>query len=241
MLALKLILSGIIGYLIGNIQTSILISLARHDDIRSHGSGNAGSTNMIRVYGLKYGLLTFFCDFGKAFLAVALAKWVIPLIPGLGSVVDDNMSVYLAAFMVAIGHNFPVFFGFKGGKGVAASFGAVWAVFGMINGDWITPILTTFFGIGLVIVTGIVSIGSLAGALTEFVCTLIVNAVKPDTDAGAIMLAFLLFGLLFLRHTENIVRLLHGEEKKVFKSKKDKEKEAQEAMHTSQDNKKEEN
>ena len=234
MLALKLILCGIIGYFIGNIQTSILISRARHDDIRSHGSGNAGSTNMVRVYGLKYGLLTFFCDFGKVFISVSLAKWIIPLIPGFSGFPDYNIPVYLAAMMTVLGHNFPVFFGFRGGKGVATSFGAVWAVFGMINGDWITPILTTVFGIGLVAITGIVSIGSLTGALTEFVATLVVNARKPELDAGAIVLAFLLFALLFLRHTENIVRLLHGREKKLFKNKKDKEKEAKETAEQSE-------
>ena len=223
MLALKIIISAVVAYLIGNIQTSILISKARHDDIREHGSGNAGSTNMVRVYGLKFGLLTFFCDFAKAFVAVAFARWVLPLIPAFASVNDDLYAVYAAGFAVVLGHNFPVFFGFKGGKGVATSFATIWAVFGMVSGDWITPVLTTVLGIGMVVITGIVSVGSLVGALTEFVCTLVINFTRPAIDAGAILLAFLLFALLFLRHTKNIVRIVHGEEKKLFKSKKEKE------------------
>ena len=221
MLALKIIISAIVAYLIGNIQTSILISKARHDDIREHGSGNAGSTNMVRVYGLKFGLLTFFCDFAKAFAAVAFARWVLPLIPAFGAVNDDLYAVYAAGFAVVLGHNFPVFFCFKGGKGVATSFGVVWAVFGMVCGDWITPVITTVLGIGMVVITGIVSVGSLIGALTEFVCTLVINFTHPVIDAGAILLAFLLFALLFLRHTKNIVRIVHGDEKKLFKSKTD--------------------
>ncbi|MBQ9949526.1 MAG: glycerol-3-phosphate acyltransferase [Clostridia bacterium] len=216
---IKLLICAVFAYLVGNIQTSILISLAKHDDIRTHGSGNAGSTNMVRVYGLKFGLLTFFCDFGKAFIAVAAAKWLIPLIPSSGTDFTQ-IGVYLSGFCVVLGHNFPVFFGFRGGKGVATSFAAVWAVFGMCNGDFIIPILTTVFGIGMVIITGIVSVGSLTGALAEFITALVIYGAKHD--AGACVLALALFLLLFLRHTKNIVRILHGEEKKLFGKKDEK-------------------
>ena len=210
---IKLIISALFAYFLGNIQTSILISRAKHDDIRSHGSGNAGSTNMMRVYGLKFGLLTFLCDSLKAYIAIIAAKWLIPLLPGTTQLYSDAC-IYAAGLFVVLGHNFPVLFGFRGGKGVATSFAAVWAVFGICMQSWIIPILTSVIGLGLVALTGIVSVGSLAGAATEFAVTLFVYA--PQHNSEACLFAFALFLLLFLRHIKNIVRIIHGEEKRIF-------------------------
>lgn len=216
---IAIIISAVFAYLVGNVQMSILISHAKHDDIRTHGSGNAGSTNMVRVYGLKYGLITLFGDIAKSFIAVSVAKWAIPLLPNVTAPYAD-LCIYIAGLFTVLGHNFPVFFGFRGGKGVATSLASVWAVFGMCNGDWIIPILTTVLGVGLIVVTGIVSLGSLFGTAVSFLSALLVYA--PQNNISACLLAFSIFTLIFLRHTKNIVRIIHGEEKKLFKSKKDK-------------------
>lgn len=219
--AIMIITSAIIAYLLGSIQTSILISRGMHDDIRTHGSGNAGSTNMVRVYGIKVGLATFVCDFGKAFLTVAMAKWLLPAIFKIESEAVIESNVYITALMTVLGHNFPVFFGFRGGKGVATSFGMVFAVFGMCMGDWIIPILTAVLGVGMVVVTGIVSVGSLTGAIVQLISALVIYS--KQRNAGACVIAFVLFSLLFLRHGKNIMRILRGEEKKLNFKKSEKQ------------------
>ncbi len=102
---------AIAAYLLGNVQFAIILSKWKyHDDVRKHGSGNAGSTNMLRVFGLKPGLLTFAGDFCKGVLAVLL-----------GRLVAGERGSYVAALFVVLGHDFPVFLQFKGGKGVASN------------------------------------------------------------------------------------------------------------------------
>lgn len=102
----------IVGYLLGNIQTAIIVSRAYyHDDIRNHGSGNAGSTNMVRVYGYGPGAITFAGDFLKAFLGVLI-----------GQLIAGQIGGYIAGLFVVVGHCWPVFDGFRGGKGVASSY-----------------------------------------------------------------------------------------------------------------------
>ena len=221
MVALKIIVCAILSYLAGGIQTSILISKGMHDDIRSHGSGNAGSTNMVRVYGLKAGLLTFVCDFGKAFLAVGIGCLFNLFIKS--SAMLNDLTVYACGLTVVLGHNYPIFFDFKGGKGVATSFAVVWAVFGLYKGIWIIPILTTVLGIGMLAVTGIVSVGSITGAATEFISSVIIFSQIDRFDVGACVLAFILFALLCLRHTKNIMRIMKGEEKKLSLKHKNKQ------------------
>ena len=99
------------GYVLGNFQTAILISKrAFHDDVREHGSGNAGTTNMIRVFGMKPGIVTFIGDCAKAIAGVLLGRLIMGTLGG-----------YIAGLFVIVGHCWPVFAGFRGGKGVASS------------------------------------------------------------------------------------------------------------------------
>ena len=149
--SVKLILTLVIGYLLGSISTGVIVSrVFGHKDIRSEGSGNSGTTNMLRVMGKKYALLTFAGDLLKGIVAVLIGKaW-------LGTQAGE----IVGAFGAILGHNFPLYFGFKGGKGIATSFGCLLIVF---------PVQTLCaFGVFLLIValTRYVSAGSLGAAVT---------------------------------------------------------------------------
>ena len=192
--------SIIVGYLLGNIQTAIIVSRAYyHDDIRNHGSGNAGSTNMVRVYGYGPGAITFAGDFTKAFLGVLL-----------GQLVAGEIGGYLAGLFVVIGHCWPVFDGFRGGKGVASSYSI--AIFTFPLG-----------ALGAILIGGLIllinkkmSIMSLAAMLLFFLATIVFRL----NDLPLVILAGLLTIVVFVRHTENIQRLIHGEEQRLRKEGK---------------------
>lgn len=185
----------LIGYLCGNFQTSLLISRGYyHDDVRLHGSGNAGSTNMVRVFGFKPGALTFAGDFSKAIVAVLIGRLLMGTLGG-----------YIAALCTVIGHCFPVFAGFRGGKGVASSFAIAWLTFPL------GAAITTAVVIAVLLCTKKISLGSLLGILTFFITVLLLQW----TDRVLVILAFLLTLIIYLRHKDNIRRLLRGEEKSI--------------------------
>lgn len=190
----------LIGYLLGNIQTAIIVSRAYyHDDVRNHGSGNAGSTNMVRVYGYGPGAITFAGDFVKAFLGVLL-----------GQLVCGEIGGYLAGLFVVVGHCWPVFDGFRGGKGVASSYSI--AIFTFPLG-----------ALGAILIGGLIllinkkmSIMSLAAMLLFFLSTLVFRI----DDLPLVILAGLLTIVVFVLHIDNIQRLLHGEEQRLRKEGK---------------------
>ena len=189
-----------IGYLFGNIQTAIIVSRAYyHDDVRNHGSGNAGSTNMVRVFGYGPGAITFAGDFTKAFLGVLL-----------GQLVCGEIGGYIAGFFVVIGHCWPMFAGFRGGKGVASSYSI--AIFTFPLG---AAIALAVGGI-ILLLNKKMSIMSLTAMLIFFITTLIFRL----NDLPLIILAGLLTMIVFIRHTENIQRLVHGEEQRLRKEGK---------------------
>lgn len=187
----------LIGYLLGNIQTAIIVSRAYfHDDVRNHGSGNAGSTNMVRVYGYGPGAITFAGDFLKAFLAVLLGQFLCGQVGG-----------YIAGLFVVVGHCWPVFDGFRGGKGVASSYSV--AIFTFPLG-----------ALGAIAIGGIIllinkkmSIMSLAAMLLFFAAALIFRF----GNLPLVVLAGLLAVVVFIRHADNIKRLIHGEEQRLRK------------------------
>ena len=187
----------IVGYLLGNIQTAIIVSRAYyHDDIRNHGSGNAGSTNMVRVYGYGPGAITFAGDFIKAFLGVLL-----------GQLVAGQIGGYIAGLFVVVGHCWPAFDGFRGGKGVASSYSI--AIFTFPLG-----------ALGAILIGGVIlltnkkmSIMSLAVMVLFFLSTLIFQL----DNLPLVILAGLLMIVVFVRHIENIRRLIHGEEQSLRK------------------------
>lgn len=187
----------LIGYLLGNIQTAIIVSRAYyHDDIRNHGSGNAGSTNMVRVYGYGPGAITFAGDFIKAFLSVLL-----------GQLLAGQIGGYVAGLFVVVGHCWPVFDGFRGGKGVASSYSV--AIFTFPLG----ALGAILIGGAILLINKKMSIMSLAAMLLFFLATLIFQL----GNLPLVILAGLLMVVVFVRHTENIQRLIHGEEQRLRK------------------------
>lgn len=190
-----LLLSGVAGYLLGNIQSAVLISKKRfHDDVRNHGSGNAGSTNMMRVFGLKPGLATFAGDSLKAIVGVLV-----------GRLLCGQLGGYVGGLFVVVGHCWPFFAGFRGGKGVASSYAIAWMTFPP------GAAITTAVIVVVFILTKRVSVMSLVGTLA-FVLSTILFGGNPLLVA----LALALFAIVYTRHIDNIKRILRGEEGKLI-------------------------
>ena len=193
----------IIAYLLGNISTSYIISKrVAGVDIRTQGSGNAGSTNVLRTLGKKAGLITFIGDLLKGIVAVLIAEMIAKI-----TNVDIITAGYIGVVGVVCGHNWPSFLGFRGGKGVATSLGSMIAV---------NPIIAlTCFGIFLVIVaiTKYVSLGSVLSISMSPIFMLILQ-----NDKGLLATLFLTLSVIYT-HRENIKRLVNGTERKIGQKK----------------------
>ena len=219
MLALYVILGAIIGYLFGSISVSVIISkVAFKGDVREHGSGNAGATNMARVYGISGGLLVLLGDFLKTIVACTVALLICEQ-------KYDEFCLMATGIGCVLGHAYPVFFGFKGGKGVTV--GAAVAL--MI--DWKVLAFIVIVFVVTFILTHIVSISSVMGAIGLVTITTvcyILNLCGVGFDYFAnFTLQRLCLGVVasiisIWLHRGNILRLLKGEEKKFTFKKKEK-------------------
>lgn len=207
----------IIGYVFGMFQTAFFYGKMHGIDIREHGSGNAGTTNTLRVLGTKAGLIVFAGDVLKCMIAV----WITTLI-FRGSHPEELylLKLYTAAGAI-LGHNYPFYLKFKGGKGIAATAGLILAFH-----PYFIPVgFVLFFGAFLT--THYVSLGSLliyVGLMTEMVIcgqTGLFGATQPVLNEMYAVTAFLTI-LAFYKHKENIKRLLHGNERKTYLLKKNK-------------------
>ena len=200
---------AVLSYLIGSINSSILISKAvTGKDIRTSGSGNAGATNMLRTMGKKYAVITLVIDILKGVVALLLAKLAI----NLGAYTS---ATYIAGVAVVLGHNFPVFFGFKGGKGVATSLGVVLLL------DWKIGLITLVVALAIMAISKYVSLGSITAAVVFMVLQVIAMAVTDSFDIARLICVLILGGLLIIRHRANIVRLANGTENKLGAKKKE--------------------
>ncbi len=212
-----LVLCMIVPYLLGSLNFGLIISRKQyHDDVREHGSGNAGTTNMLRTYGKKAAVLTMLGDMLKAAVAVAFGYFMINNYIVVDGVLkfSDPIGAAVAGLFVMLGHVFPCFFKFKGGKGVATAGMVVLMI------DPLTFLVC--FGIFVVIVVGtkFVSLGSIMGMILY---PLILNAFLPmDMAPVASLMAVLMALLVVVKHKDNIKRLSRGEESKIsFGKKKD--------------------
>ena len=190
---ISLILSAVIGYFIGSISVSILLSrFVYHSDVRAQGSGNAGATNAARVYGMQAGVLTFAGDFVKGILSMSI-----------GSLLAGTEGMALAGAAGLIGHCFPIYFKFKGGKAVSTG-----AAIGLMI-DWRLFLITVAVFALVAFLTRIASVSSMSAGVALAIFT-------PFFTTEACLIALSIFGslLVITMHRANIKRLIHGEEKK---------------------------
>ena len=193
----------ITAYLLGNISTSYIVAKRLAGvDIRTQGSGNAGSTNVLRTLGKKAGALTFIGDVLKGLIAVLIARFI-----AYGVNLDNTTCAYIAVVAVVLGHNYPVFLGFKGGKGVATSLGS------MLGMNPLVALLCLGFFIIIVAITKYVSLGSMLGIGLSPVIMMINHNTK-----GVLVTLFLTISVA-ITHKENIKRLLNGTERKLGQKK----------------------
>lgn len=193
----------VLGYFIGCIQSAYIVGKIWHKDIRKYGSGNLGSTNALRVLGKKAAAITFTCDILKAVLAFVIAYHIFGR-----SIVAG---VYASAGAV-LGHDFPFYLSFKGGKGIAATIGLI-----MCLSVTVSPWIAAFsYGLGIigVLIKGYVSMGSLMFVITvPFACyfTGVGNEITLVVSLMTVLAAY--------QHRANIERIIHGNERSLYKKK----------------------
>lgn len=199
------IIIAVIAYLIGSVNFSIIFSKKMAGfDVREKGSGNAGTTNMLRTVGKKAAAITLVCDILKGVISIAIAK----VIGNIWSNLDAALLVQLAGLFAIIGHTFPVFFKFKGGKGIATSLGV------LITTNWQIGLICLVFALVLMVLTQMVSVGSIAAAILYPVLTIFINQ-NYIADGNYIIFAIILAVLIVFNHRENVKRLLSGTENKI--------------------------
>lgn len=208
----------VIGYVCGLFQTAYIYGKSKGIDIREKGSGNAGTTNTLRVFGAKAGLIVLLGDVLKCAIACLIARYfIVPMFPD-----EKYLLILYAAAGAILGHDFPFYMNFKGGKGIAATAGLICCLHWHFFVVGVIVFFTTFF------VTHYVSLGSLL-VYAAFMAQIIIegqNGLFGATQAQLnemYVIAFVLAVIAYGKHWENIKRLLKGEERKTYLSKKNKE------------------
>ena len=212
------IIMAVIAYLIGSVNFSVIISKKMAGfDVWEKGSGNAGSTNVLRTVGKKAAALTLLCDILKGVVSIVIAV----IIGKFAKEQSAAILVQIAALFVVLGHTFPIFFGFKGGKGVATSLGVIILV------NWKIGLICLIFAIVLMAITRMVSLGSISAAALFAVLTVFI---RDSYIAGIeFEFSFIIFGILLaafviFNHRSNLKRIISGTENKLsFKKKEEAE------------------
>ena len=194
------IIVAVIAYLIGSINFSIIISKKFAGfDVREKGSGNAGTTNVLRAVGIKAALITLICDILKGVIAILIAK----IIGNIFESLDKVLLIELAGIFVVLGHVFPVFFGFKGGKGVATSLGVILMV------DWKVGLICLIFALVITAFSRMMSMGDVGAAILFPILTLFMTGIEY------FVYSLILAVIVIFNHRENIKRILNGTENKI--------------------------
>lgn len=196
---LSLCLAAVCGYLCGSLNTAIILCrLTSRPDPRLEGSGNPGATNMMRLYGKKLAAITMLGDCIKGVIPVLIAR-----------LLSDDSNVYLVAGLAAfLGHLYPLFFQFKGGKGVATAFGVIVAC------HWLLGLSVLGIWVGVFVITHISSLS----ALSAVVLAPVLAFLLAKNERNLIISILIMSVFLLIRHRSNIVRLCKGEET-IFKNK----------------------
>ncbi len=191
------VLIGIIAYLVGSINLSIILcKKLKGEDIRNMGSGNAGTTNTLRTLGKGYAVLVLLFDILKGTGIVLLAN-MFNWIP------DKLMLVQLVGILVILGHIFPIYYGFKGGKGVATALGVIFAI------DWKIGIICFIFGLLIIAITRYVSLASVTAAILYPVVMLVLRG------GNYLIFSVIIAAIILIKHRANIQRLFSGTENKI--------------------------
>lgn len=213
-LLLALLGAALVGYLLGSLEFGIIVSkVFYHDDVRNHGSGNAGSTNVLRTFGVKAGVMSLIGDMGKGMVAVWLTRFVAEtlLLSAFPNGVDLGA---MAGFFALMGHMKPLYFGFKGGKGVAVGGGVVAAINFPVFLCLVAVFVTVF------LCSRIVSLSSICAAAAYPVFTLLfcifINGYNAVFNT---VLALIMGGIVIWLHRSNIERLKNGTEYKFGQKK----------------------
>lgn len=211
------IIVAVIAYLIGSINFSVLISKKMAGfDVREKGSGNAGTTNMLRSVGKKAAVITLVCDILKGVVSIVIAI----IVGNIAKNLDRELLLQIAGIAVVLGHTFPVFFGFKGGKGVATSLGV------LLMSNWQIGLICLVFAVVLMALTRMVSLGSCAAAVLFPVLTLFINQHYTVLTVGKSGRVYFIYSVILAiivlyNHRSNIKRILSGTENKLsFKNTK---------------------
>ena len=213
------VLAFVAAYAIGSINFAIIISnIWIKRDIRKFGSGNAGATNVVRSVGVVPGILTFLMDFLKGVAAAYIGYLAYGYLANFVSfpIINALSVAYLCGTVCQLGHIFPLFFDFKGGKGIATTGGILLIL------DWrILVVCLLAFGIPFAF-SGIISLGSCITAVAMPVAAIIFSIGAPLPDfIFRMVLAFVMAAAALIRHKENINRLVKGQEKPIFGKKKE--------------------
>lgn len=192
----KILLVLFLSYLFGNINTAYLIGkIFKNKDIRDYGSGNAGATNALRVFGVKIAAITFLFDLLKAVISVILGKMIL-----------GEIGMLLSGVSVVVGHNWPVLLNFKGGKGIASTIGVMLVV------NYKIALICVAIGLIIVIRSKYVSLGSV---ITMALLPIIGLFLNRPFDLDFFIFTLILSIMAIYRHKGNISRLLKGQERKI--------------------------
>lgn len=199
----------LLSYLLGSLSSAVIISrLFYGDDIRMSGSGNAGATNMLRTHGKKTAALTLFFDVLKGVIAIFVASLFAALID---TPFYAQLLPFLSGICVVLGHSFPIFFGFRGGKGVATSLGVVLVL------NYQVALIVMFFALLIMLITRYVSLGSVIAGILYIAVDTSYMIFTDNFFMPELIFDIILGGMLILRHRQNIKRLLNGTENKLKK------------------------
>ena len=202
------IIVAIIAYAIGSVNFSVLISKKMAGfDVREKGSGNAGTTNVLRAVGLKAAIITLICDILKGIIAVLIAFWI----GNISQTADKALLIQIAGILVVVGHTFPVFFEFRGGKGIATALGV------LLITNWKIGLICLVFAVVLIAITRMVSVGSMSAAVLFPVLTLFIgdNFIVTQVGIKYFIYSLILATFVIFNHRENIKRIMNGTENKI--------------------------
>lgn len=212
------IIMGIIAYLIGSINFSILISKKKAGfDIREKGSGNAGTTNMLRSVGKGAAIVTLILDILKGVVTIWLSIFYGFMLYKIWNInIDYAILVQVSGILVIVGHTYPIYFGFKGGKGVATALGI------LLVTNWHIGIISLVFALVLIIVSRMVSVGAICAAILFPVLTLFSYESSFIEPGNYMVFSIIIAIIVCFNHRENIKRIMNGTENKISLKNKNK-------------------